>query len=250
MLNSGAIHALCPYGGMETLYRINLKSASLLLLLVTILLTLLFRRSFCGLICPLGAWQEFIGKFQKHRWVIPKKVDRYLRYLKYIILLVTLWGAWATLSYWWVRFDPYYSYSLVIKKLSGLSPKYIYGSLILLFSMLGSFLFDRFFCKYLCPLGAFYSLIGYFSPMRVVRDQDICIHCNLCSKVCPVNIDVAHGKEITTPECISCNECVNVCPKEGALGVKIWKSAFSVLVILVLTYLLFFGGVFLIRFFQ
>jgi polyferredoxin len=250
MLNSGAIHALCPYGGLETLYRLNIKSSSLLLLIVTILITLFFRRSFCGLICPIGALQEFVGKIQKHRWVIPQKVDRYLRLIKYFVLIITLWGAWMTLSYWWIRVDPYYSFSLLVKKLSGMSPKFIYGYMVLVFSLLGSFLLDRFFCKYLCPLGAFYSLIGYFSPTRVVRNQDKCIHCNKCTKVCPVNIDVAKETEVITPECISCNECINVCPKEGAIELKIWKSALSVLVVLVLTFLIFFGGVLLIRIFQ
>jgi polyferredoxin len=246
MFNRGAVHALCPYGGLETLYQTSIKSSSQLLLFLTTLLTVFFRRSFCGLVCPFGAIQEFVGKFQKQRWLIPRKVDRYLRYIKYFVLFITLWGAWTTISYWWVGYDPYYSYSLLIKNMSGMSPKYIFGSLVLLFSLLGSYLFERFFCKYFCPLGAFYSIIGYFSPTRIVRNQKTCTHCNICSKVCPVNIDVAKEKEIISPECISCNECVNVCPKDGTLEIKIWKSVISVLVILVLTYFVFFGGFFLI----
>jgi polyferredoxin len=247
MFNRGAVHALCPYGGLETLYQTSIKSSSQLLLFLTTLLTVFFRRSFCGLVCPFGAIQEFVGKFQKQRWLIPRKVDRYLRYIKYFVLFITLWGAWTTISYWWVGYDPYYSYSLLIKNMSGMSPKYIFGSLVLLFSLLGSYLFERFFCKYFCPLGAFYSIIGYFSPTRIVRNQKTCTHCNICSKVCPVNIDVAKASEVISPECISCNECVNVCPKEGALELKIWRFSLSVVVVLVLTYLLFFGGVFLIR---
>jgi polyferredoxin len=247
MLNSGSIHRLCPYGGLETLYRINFKSVSQLLLVITIVITILFRRSFCGLICPLGAVQEFMAKFQKNKWVMPKPLDRYFRLLKYLVLLVTLVGSWKTLSYWWIGFDPYYAYAMIVKNISGMSPQYFFGFLVLLISFLGSFLFDRFLCKYICPLGAFYGIVGYFSPTRVVRNQKTCIHCNLCTQICPVNIDVAREIEVISPECISCNECVNVCPKEGAIELKFWRFGLSVVVVLVLTYLLFFGGVYIIR---
>lgn len=74
-----SIHALCPYGALESLYSLILGgtfiqkifSGTLILLIIILLIALIFRRSFCGLICPFGALQEFFG-------VIGKKILKFL----------------------------------------------------------------------------------------------------------------------------------------------------------------------------
>lgn len=235
LMNPHSIHNLCPYGGLETLYKFSLYSTSFLVLVVVVIISILFRRSFCGLICPLGALQELFGKIGKTKLIIPIRWDCIARMLKYLVLTFTLIGALTTASYWWVNFDPYFA--LFTRKF------FTAGTFVLSISFIGSVLFDRFFCKYLCPFGAFTALIGYFSPTCVERDDKICIHCNLCSKVCPVNISVAKEKQVKSLECISCNECVNICPKEGAIALKMGKLKIHPMLVWVLVFLLFLGGI-------
>lgn len=251
---SPSIHALCPYGALESLYALLLSgtfiqkiySGTVILLGITILIAILFRRSFCGLLCPFGALQEFFArigrKIFKKRPVVPVRADRVLRYLKYAVLVLTIFMAWRLGRLWMTSFDPYAAFGHVTAIPGTLAedPLTIIGFSLLGVTVLGSFVYDRFFCKYLCPAGAFYAIIGKVSPTRIERSDDVCIHCNLCTKACPVNLDVAKLNRVTSAECINCNECVNVCPKKGALSVKTFKKTVSPLVMIALVAGLFF----------
>ena len=84
---------------------------------------------------------------------------------------------------------------------------------------MGSFVYDRFFCKYLCPAGALLGLLSRVSFLNIRRDADACIDCGRCDKACMMNVEVATADVVRSSECISCNECVNVCPVPGALKV-------------------------------
>lgn len=251
---SPSIHALCPYGALESLYALlvagtyiqKVFSGTLILLAVTILIAILFRRSFCGLLCPFGALQELFAllgkKIFKKRPVLPAKVDKYLRYLKYGILVLTILMAWHLGRLWMSSFDPYVAFGHITAapELLAEDPLSIIAFILLAVTLIGSLIYDRFFCKYLCPAGAFYALIGKISPTKVVRNNDACIHCNLCTKTCPVNLDVAKMDHVSSAECISCNECVHVCPKKGALEIKTFKKSVSPIVMIALVAGLFF----------
>jgi NAD-dependent dihydropyrimidine dehydrogenase PreA subunit len=85
---------------------------------------------------------------------------------------------------------------------------------------LGSVFYDRFFCKYLCPMGAFLGLINRIGLFRISRNDETCIHCHACNKACPVNIDVESKTDVHSSECINCQLCVNACPVKDTLYVK------------------------------
>lgn len=258
---SPSIHALCPFGGLESLYQFfssgtfisKIFSGTLVLFVITLILAIAFRRSFCGLICPFGAIQEFFAKVGNKLMgkilIMPAKVDRPLRYLKYVILAVTVFYAWKTAGLWMSPYDPWSAYAHLftnnpLKAISDTADESLIGLILLAITLIGSFLYNRFFCKYLCPVGALYGIIGKISPMKIERDEDICIDCNKCNKACPVNIDVANIKEVRDIECIDCQLCVSSCPKAGALqtrfGTKRLKPAISISLIL----FLFFGAIF------
>ncbi|MEN8905820.1 MAG: 4Fe-4S binding protein [Clostridiales bacterium] len=252
-----SIHALCPYGTLESLLSIvkdgnllrKIYSGTVLMFIVTIVITILFRRSFCGNICPFGALQEFVGKIGrkifKKKFIISSKPDYYLRYIKYIVLVVTLFMAWKLKELWMSPFDPWAAYAHIFAGFEELKEEFLIGSILLIITIVGSLLVDRFFCKYLCPLGAFYAILGKLSPFRVSRNSEICTNCTLCSKECPMNIEVHKMDDVKTAECINCQRCVTVCNKDGSIferfGTKKIKPLFSLLIVVAI----FFGSVFI-----
>ena len=92
-------------------------------------------------------------------------------------------------------------------------------------------------------MGAFYGIISKISPSRITRNEDKCINCNICSKNCPVNIEVSKLKEIKTSECINCQKCILSCPKENVLEFKLMDKTIKPLTVIIAVVLIFFGGV-------
>jgi len=82
-----------------------------------------------------------------------------------------------------------------------------------------AFLFkdNRAFCKYVCPVTVFLKPMSYFSLLRVKCDQDKCVSCGRCRRVCPMDVDVTDNsrKRKNGTECILCMECVKNCPKNA-----------------------------------
>ncbi|MBP1756381.1 MAG: hypothetical protein H6Q59_2779 [Firmicutes bacterium] len=252
-------HALCPFGALESLYTLlftgsfiqKIYSGTVVLLILTVIIAILFRRSFCGLLCPFGALQELFGKIGrrilKKQFIMPAFIDKPLRYLKYLILLLTVGMAWYYGTLWMAPYDPYSAYTHLSAFTDTIEedPLAIIGFLVLVVTLAGSFIYDRFFCKYLCPVGALYGIIGRLSPTKIERNADLCVNCKKCNKACPVNIDVEKSLKITSAECINCNECVLVCPKKGALEIKTAGKKIQPFALLLIVIGLFFGTIFI-----
>lgn len=221
---AASIHAICPFGGVETLYQYlaggeylkRTNVSNFILLGGTILLALLLGRVFCGWICMFGWIQEIPAKLGK--WIfkkgftVPPAIDKPLRYLKYIILFVTIYFTWKLGDLVISPYDPFSAYAHLPGGLSSVIEESLIGLIILFGSFILSFFYDRFFCKYLCPMGAFLGITYKVTNYKIKRDEETCIHCNRCTKACPVNIDVAKLESVTSAECINCMECVTACP--------------------------------------
>lgn len=233
-----SIHAICPYGGLESMLSLiavgtflkRIVIGTFVLFGTTMLLSVAMRRSFCGQICALGALQEFFGKIGhklfKKRLTVPKKLDGILRYLKFVVLGVTIAMAWITGELWITPYDPFNALGH-LADFNALTTSYLIGFIVLIVSLLGSVVYDRFFCKYLCPAGALYGAVGKISPYAVRVDENTCIQCGKCNRACPMNVDVMNAKNgrVTSMECINCNECVAVCPVQGAIHTGFSKKA-------------------------
>jgi len=114
------VDALCPFGGIETLWSLiaggtliqRISASSVILLGVTLVIAVVFRRSFCGYLCPLGALQEFFGKIGKAIWprnrpVMPAAIDKPARLLKYgILVFFTVW-TWQAATLVIRPYDPW-----------------------------------------------------------------------------------------------------------------------------------------------
>ena len=251
-----SIHALCPFGGLESLYQVfttgtfisKIFAGTMTLFVITIFVAILFRRSFCGLICPFGAIQESFAKLGqkifKRKWIMPAIIDKPLRYLKYVVLVVTVFYAWKTAGLWMAPYDPWSAYAHLGEGLASVWEESAIGMIILLITVLGSLMYDRFFCKYLCPMGGFYGIVGKVSPFKVVRNEKVCINCGICNKNCPANIDIQHSLKVTTAECLNCQSCVTHCPKAGALEHQIGPKIIKPLTVIILVMVVFFGSIF------
>ena len=235
-----APESYCPFGGLETLYRYIVSGgrtiphthlSNLVLLLAVLVTGFLLRSAFCGWICPLGFIQEMVNAvsrfLQKHFIPLRKSMrklreqsssladlDKALRYLKYFVLAWAIVGA----AYFGVmvfrNYDPWAAL-INIYELS-----FSQGTFILILTLVAAFFIDRPWCRYLCPLGAASCLVGKLSPMYLKREESSCTSCKICTRSCPMGLEVHTVDKITSADCISCLECVGACPRNGALEVK------------------------------
>lgn len=224
------IDAFCPFGGIESAFTLMLTGkmiqriawSSFALLFATLIVAFIFRRSFCGNICPLGTLQELFAKLGKKifgkLYEVNSKIDHPARYLKYLVFVIFVVLTWKTGTLVIRPYDPWAAYHHLLA--SDLFPDFTIGFVILAGSLLGALAYDRVFCKYLCPMGAFLALIYKVGWFRVRRNEKTCIHCKACDQSCPVNIPIESGIEVTSSECINCHECVNACPVKDTLFVS------------------------------
>jgi len=221
---------LCPFGGLETLYSLlagdgflrRTAASSVILLVGMLAMAVVYRRSFCGTICPLGALQGIFGAagrklFGRRRPTVPAAVDRVARYLKYVVLAVFAFWTWQAAELVLRPYDPWVAWAHLTS--DELLTSYLVGFIVLVVSLAGSLVYERFFCKYLCPAGALLALFSKVSVLNIRRDAHTCIDCGRCDQACMMNVPVATADVVTSSECISCSECVNVCPVPGALKV-------------------------------
>ncbi len=179
-------------------------------------------RAPCGWLCPFGWLQELLNKIP-----LPKfNGSGFLKYVKYVILIVFVF---ALPAFWLDEFDggePFFckyicpagtlegGYPLAILKpdlRKQLGWLFTWKSFLLLLFLGLSMLFRRPFCRWICPLGAFYAPFNKVSIYRLELDKDTCINCGLCTKVCPVNLNVP--EDIQSAECVRCLDCKSICPK-------------------------------------
>lgn len=228
------VDALCPFGGLETLFSLlvggglikRVAASSVALLVAAVVTALVFRRAFCGRICPLGYLQELFGgigrKLLKRRLEMPKVLDRPARYLKYVVLAAILLLTWNAGELVIRSYDPWVAYNHLTS--AELLTENGIGLAVLVIALAGSLVYDRFFCKYACPMGAFLGLISKVSIFKVRRNTATCIDCKACDKACPVNVTVSEVETVTSPECIDCGECVAACPVANTLAVSAPKG--------------------------
>ncbi|MFN8631380.1 MAG: 4Fe-4S binding protein [Chloroflexota bacterium] len=142
-------------------------------------------------------------------------LDRPLRLLKYVVLA---WALWRTATFGVMVFrdvDPWIALLDIGSESAG------FGLAVLGVTLIGALFVDRPWCRYACPLGAANGIVARLSPVRLERNQSACVDCNLCTRSCPMAIDVAKATKITSTECIGCLECVEACPRAGALELHV-----------------------------
>lgn len=218
-----AASGACPIGAFQAVAGSSKFRFSCYITGFLILLGVLLGRLICGFLCPFGWFQELLHRIPTRKFSTKKL--RPLTYLKYVILLVmvVLLPAFAVNDVG--MGDPFFcKYLCPQGVLEGAIPLALVNSgiraalgglftwklCILLAVAVLSVLFYRPFCKWLCPLGAFYALFNKVSLLQMKVDANACISCGKCVKVCSMDVDVT--KTPDHAECIRCGKCVLACP--------------------------------------
>lgn len=214
----GAVGA-CPIGALQnTISGFQFKFPYYVLGLL-IFFGAILGRIVCGFLCPFGFLQDML-----HKIPFPKKIksfqgDRLLRKLKYFVLLLMV-----IILPVFIKLTPVYcKYLCPSGTLSGVllavTDTALFGALgklftwkfsLLIIIIFGSIMIYRPFCKYLCPLGAFYALFNKVSVVQLCVDKEKCTNCRRCRNVCDMCVNPAENP--ADLECIRCGKCVHSCP--------------------------------------
>jgi polyferredoxin len=198
--------------------------AGLAIFLAALVMAFLFRKGFCGYVCPVGflsGMLERAGRRLGLAKVPPRRLDLSLHALKYLGMGAFLFAVFSMAPRTLESFlrSPFNMTSDARMLDFFLHPSgmalAVLSALILL-----SIAVRNFWCRYLCPYGALLGLFAWFGPVRVHRDKDACVHCGKCSASCPSGILVEKKEAVLTPECIGCGQCVGACPVNGCLGFR------------------------------
>ncbi len=214
------------YAFLKTGHIAPAHPAGMFIFLAIILVSLVFGKSFCSWLCPLGFLSEVVGDFGekifKKKIILPKWLDYPLRSLKYILLGFLFYAVFVMMDLAAVKMflnSPY-------NKVADLKMYFFFAdisrtTLIILSAFLVlSILIRNFWCRFLCPYGALLGLNSFLSPHKIKRNPVSCIDCGLCNKACPSAIKVDKVKTVISDECNTCMSCVDACPVSDTLELK------------------------------
>jgi polyferredoxin len=182
----------------------------------------IFRKSFCGWLCPVGTVSEYLWRLGRRtfgrNFRLPRRADIALRSLKYILLGLFLYAV-GSMPVPAIRAFLNGPYGLVddVKMLNFFRFLGLTGGIVIAILGIASVFIQNFWCRYLCPYGALMGFAALASPLRIRRNPSLCIDCAKCAKACPSVLPVDRLITIRSVECTGCLECVAVCPAEGAL---------------------------------
>ncbi len=217
------LKVLLAGGGMPTIH-----PAGTVLLVAFLLCSLLFRKSFCGWLCPVGTVSEYLWRLGRRifgrTFRLHRLVDVPLRGLKYLLLAFFLYAVVAMPVEGIHEFlESPYGMVDDVKMLNFFRHLGVTGGVVLILLGSLSLVVQNFWCRYLCPYGALMGLTALLSPLRIRREEAACIDCAKCAKACPSALPVDRLVTIQSAECVGCLQCVAVCPAEGALYLSLPK---------------------------
>ncbi len=218
----------CPIGAMQSVIGSMRYSFSMYVIGFISLIGVLFGRFICGWLCPFGLIQDLLNKIPFFKITVSKRVNSILKYLKYAILIIFVFLLPFIFQDELGISDPYFckyicpagtleggiplvAFNTALRQ--GLGVLFAWKLVILIATIIVSVLIFRPFCRYVCPLGAFYSLFNSISFYKLKVDRNKCTNCNVCTKTCKMNIEVY--KTPNNPECIRCQDCIEACPQKA-----------------------------------
>ncbi|MFR7350030.1 4Fe-4S binding protein [Peptoniphilus sp.] len=215
----------CPIGALQAVIGNSNYKFSYYIVGFLFFIGALMGRFVCGWLCPFGLVQDLLYKIPGFKKIKTFKGDKTLRKLKYVILLVFVIILPLFLVDVLGQGSPFFCKLICpVGMLEGGIPLvllnktmrsaigflYYWKGAILIATIILSIMIYRPFCKYICPLGAIYSVFNPISVFRYKLDKNKCVSCGKCKRVCQMNIDPV--KNCNQLECIRCARCKNACP--------------------------------------
>lgn len=241
---SGALHAY--FGWMAKLQFVPaILASSFVILIAIVVITVLFGRIYCSVICPLGIYQDGIAHIAEKR---KKKRYSFKRRKKYsygigliFFLLIafgftgvaifiepySIFGRFASnlfspvyrlinnvLAYFAERWNSYafYHVDVYIKSL----PMFIIAIAYFLTITVLALVNGRWYCNNICPVGTVLGCLSKFSLFKPHFDEEKCVSCGLCEKNCRCSAIDSKKHEIDYSKCVACFNCISKCNK-GAM---------------------------------
>ncbi|MCH5138193.1 4Fe-4S binding protein [Clostridiaceae bacterium UIB06] len=186
--------------------------------LIIITITIILGRFFCGWFCTFGAVNDFIymvsHKLFKIKFRINEKIDSKIKYIKYVILLFIVTIIWTSTSTFFDSYSPWNAFA-AMGNISESVSQYTVGFIILAFILIGAIFIERFFCRYLCPLGAVFSVVSKLRIFKISKPTDNCGNCRLCTNNCSMGIELYKMDKVGIGECINCFKCIEICHRKN-----------------------------------
>ena len=204
----------------------RVHAAGFFLFVSFLIISFVFRKSFCSWLCPVGTVSEYLWKLGRstfrRNFQLPRWADIALRSLKYVVLS---FFAYAVIGMSAAAIAEFLSspYALIVDVRMLNFFRYLGGTtaFVVLGLVIASIFVQNFWCRYLCPYGAFLGLVSLLSPARITRNLSTCIDCAKCAKACPSALPVDKLMQIRSAECTGCLECVAVCPAKDTLAMSV-----------------------------
>ncbi len=212
----GAVGA-CPLGALQNALAASGNRAPYYLLGILLLFGLTLGRTICGWLCPLGLVQELLHKIPTPK-IRKNRFTRALSYLKYLILVIFALGIPLYYSLQHLPVPGFCKYICPAGTLEGamallanpvnaarfsmLNILFTRKFIIMVLILTACVFLYRAFCRFLCPLGAIYSLFSRVSLLGVKMNADKCTRCGRCVAECKMDV-----RSVGDRECIHCGEC-------------------------------------------
>ena len=218
----GAVGA-CPLGSIQNALSESKTKLPTYVFGIILLYCIIFGRTICGFLCPVGLLQELLYKIKTPK-VRKSNITRCLSYFKYVLLFVLviglplIYGLQAKgipLPGFCKYICPAGTFEGAIFLLMNKANTSFYDMLGVLFTwkfallvlfVVASVFIYRVFCRFFCPLGAIYGLFNKLSILGVKVEKSKCNNCNKCINTCKMDV-----KEVGDHECIQCGDCMKVC---------------------------------------
>ena len=221
-----AASGACPIGSFQAVVGSSKFNFSYYVTGTLILLGVLLGRFVCGFLCPFGWLQELLHKIPGKK--LSTKRLKALTYIKYFVLLFAVVVLPVMVVNDLGMGDPFFCKYICPQGVlegaiplaaanagirSALGQLFTWKLVVLIAVVVLSVLFYRPFCKWICPLGAFYALMNKVSLLGIRVDACKCVSCGKCSKVCQMDVDVVRAPNHA--ECIRCGKCIGACPVDA-----------------------------------